>query len=53
MAASSSRRVMSRLYYFTIEDEGLLAEAFSNFDSDTMAITYKVLDTEDEALQTF
>ena len=38
---------MSRLYYFTIEDEGLLAEAFSNFDSDTMAITYKVLDTED------
>ncbi|REJ74612.1 MAG: hypothetical protein DWQ36_16010 [Acidobacteria bacterium] len=38
---------MGRLIYFTIEDEGMLAEAFSNLDSDTIAIAYKVLGTED------
>ena len=43
----ASRRTMSRLFYFTIEDEGMLAEAFSNLDSSTFAITYKVVQTED------
>lgn len=43
----SSRRMMSRLFYFTIEDEGMLAEAFSSFDPGTFAIAYKVIGTED------
>lgn len=43
----TARRMMSRLFYFTIEDEGMLAEAFSNLDSDTFAIAYKVQGTED------
>ncbi|MEM7481724.1 MAG: hypothetical protein AAF481_11165 [Acidobacteriota bacterium] len=38
---------MSRLFYFTIEDEGILPEAFSRFDDDTYAITYKVTGTDD------
>lgn len=43
----STRRMMSRLSYLTIEDEGMLAEAFSQLDSDTFAIAYKVVGTED------
>ena len=43
----AARRMISRLYYFTIEDEGMLAEAFSNLPSDLYAITYKVIGTED------
>jgi len=43
----TARRMMSRLFYFTIEDEGMLAEAFSNLDSDTFAIAYKVQGTDD------
>jgi hypothetical protein len=43
----SSRRLMNRLYYFTIEDEGMLAEAFARIDAETYAITYKVVGTED------
>ena len=42
-----SRRLMSRLFYFTIEDESMLAEAFSEFDDSIFAITYKVAGTED------
>ncbi|HVS62766.1 MAG TPA: hypothetical protein VMT85_04580 [Thermoanaerobaculia bacterium] len=43
----TARRMMSRLFYFTIEDEGMLAEAFSSLDSDTFAIAYKVQGTDD------
>jgi hypothetical protein len=39
--------MMTRLFYFTIEDEGILAEAFSKLDRDTYAITYKVRGTDD------
>lgn len=42
-----SRRLMSRLYYFTIEDESMLAEAFPQFDEDGIAVTYKVVNTDD------
>jgi hypothetical protein len=38
---------MNRLYYFTIEDESMLAESFSQIDNDVYAITYKVMGTED------
>lgn len=41
------RRLMNRLYYFTIEDEGMLAEAFSQFSDDVYAIAYKVAGTDD------
>jgi hypothetical protein len=43
----AARRSISRLLYFTIEDEGMLAEAFSNLKSDTYAIAYKVMETDD------
>ncbi len=43
----AARRTVSPLYYFTIEDEGMLAEAFGNLPSDLYAITYKVNGTED------
>ena len=36
-----------RLYYFTIEDESMLAEAFAELDGDSLAITYKVAGSED------
>ncbi len=42
----SARRLMSRLYYFTIEDESMLAEAFPLFEEEGIAITYKVVDSE-------
>lgn len=41
------RRLMSRLYYFTVEDESLLAEAFPRIDDDVYAIAYKVVGTDD------
>lgn len=34
--------VVRPLYYFTIEDEGILAEAFEKLDEETYAITYKL-----------
>jgi hypothetical protein len=40
-------RLMNRLFYFTIEDESMLVEAFSDFDEDVFAITYKVAGTKD------
>ena len=43
----AARRIMNRLYYFTIEDESILAEAFSQLEKDVYAITYKVAGTED------
>lgn len=43
----AARNLNTRLYYFTIEDEGMLAEAFSEFEKDVYAITYKVVGTED------
>jgi len=41
------RRLNNRLYYFTVEDESLLAEAFPRFEDDVYAIAYKVVGTED------
>lgn len=43
----AARRMMNRLYYFTVEDESILAEAFSQLDKEVYAITYKVAGTED------
>lgn len=43
----SARRMMNRLFYFTVEEEGILAEAFSKFDDDIFAVTYKVHGTDD------
>ncbi|HXU32945.1 MAG TPA: hypothetical protein VN851_20435 [Thermoanaerobaculia bacterium] len=42
-----ARRINNRLFYFTIEDEGILAEAFAQFEHEIYAITYKVLGSED------
>ncbi len=39
-------RQNSPLYYFTVEDESILAEAFSQFEEEGLAISYKVEDTE-------
>lgn len=39
-------RQNSPLVYFTVEDESILAEAFSQFEEEGLAITYKVEDTE-------
>ncbi len=41
------RRLDTRLYYFTVEDESLLGEVFPRFRGDTYAIAYKVADTDD------
>ncbi|MCB1035704.1 MAG: hypothetical protein KDD47_17920 [Acidobacteria bacterium] len=43
----SGRRLMNRLYYFTIEDEGMLAEAFARINQEHYAIAYKVMGTDD------
>ena len=43
----TARRLINRLFYFTIEDESMLAEAFSELDDDVFAITYKVSGTDD------
>jgi len=43
----ATRRLMSRLFYFTIEDESMLAEAFPQFDEEGIAVTYKVQGTDD------
>jgi len=43
----AARRLMNRLYYFTIEDESILAETFSQLEKEVYAITYKVIGTED------
>jgi hypothetical protein len=38
---------MNRLFYFTVEDESFLADAFSRFEDEVFAITYKVAGTDD------
>ena len=43
----AARRMMNRLYYFTIEDESMLSEAFAQLEKEVYAITYKVAGTED------
>jgi hypothetical protein len=43
----AARRMMNRLYYFTIEDESILSETFSQLEKEVYAITYKVVGTED------
>lgn len=43
----ATRRSRNRLFYFTIEDESMLAESFAQLDKDVYAITYKVHGTED------
>jgi hypothetical protein len=43
----ASRRLLNRLYYFTVEDEGILAEAFPRFESEAFFIAYKVDGTDD------
>jgi hypothetical protein len=43
----TSRRLLNRLYYFTVEDEGILAEAFPKFESEALCIAYKVVETDD------
>ncbi|HEX9799500.1 MAG TPA: hypothetical protein VGC00_04920 [Thermoanaerobaculia bacterium] len=42
-----SRRLLNRLYYFTVEDEGLLGEVFPKFESEGFFIAYKVIETDD------
>jgi hypothetical protein len=42
-----SSRVRESLYYFTVEDESMLAESFPQFEEQGLAITYKVAGTED------
>lgn len=44
---ANTPRSTNRLYYFTVEEESILAEAFSRFDTDIYAIAYKVHGTED------
>jgi hypothetical protein len=41
------RSLLNPLYYFTIEDESILAEAFALFDSSIYAITFKVPGSDD------
>lgn len=44
----ATRNPLNRLFYFTIEDEGMLAEAFSQIEkTQVFAIAYKVLGTDD------
>ena len=45
-------RLNPRLYYFTVEDESLLAEVFPRFEDDIHAIAYKVRGTEDVVVAT-
>jgi hypothetical protein len=39
--------MINRLFYFTVEDESFLADAFSQLEEDVFAITYKVAGTDD------
>ena len=48
----SPRRHLNSLFYFTIEDESMLAEAFADFDDDVFAVTYKVEGSEDVYVMT-
>ncbi len=46
------RRHLNSLFYFTIEDESMLAEAFTDIDEDIFAVTYKVEGSEDVFVMT-
>ncbi len=48
----SPRRHLNSLFYFTIEDESMLAEAFTDIDDDVFAVTYKVEGSEDVFVMT-
>ena len=41
------RRLNTRLYYFTVEDESLLGETFPRFEDDAYAVAFKVIGTDD------
>jgi hypothetical protein len=41
------RRLDTKLYYFTVEDESLLGESFPRFEEDSFAVAYKVVGTDD------
>ncbi|KAB2951364.1 MAG: hypothetical protein F9K18_14525 [Thermoanaerobaculia bacterium] len=43
----ASRRLLNRLFYFTVEDEGILAEAFPRFEPEVFCIAYKVVGADD------
>src|ERR1044072_9264758 len=45
----AARRMINRLYYFTIEDESILAESFAQLEKEVYAITYTLLAEEDGA----
>lgn len=47
-----ARRINNRMFYFTIEDESILAESFTQFEADVFAITYKVFGSEDVFVMT-
>ena len=44
---STTAHTIRPLYYFTIEDESILSEAFDKLDDGTYAITFKVNGTDD------
>ena len=48
----SGRHLMNRLFYFTIEDESMLAESFAKLERDFFAIAYKVDGTQDVFITT-
>lgn len=43
---------MNRLYYFTTEDESILAESFPRIEESVFAVTYKVKGTDDVFITT-
>lgn len=43
----SARRTLNRLYYFTTEDESILAESFPRIEEGVFAVSYKVRGTDD------
>lgn len=43
----ASRRLLNRIYYFTVEDEGILGEAFPKFEQQSFCLAYKVIGTDD------
>lgn len=45
-------RAMKPLYYFTIEDENILTEVFSQIDNKIFAVAYKVRGTDDVFVMT-
>lgn len=46
------RRSIRPLYYFTVEDENLLSEVFSDLSDEVFAVTYKVRGTDDVFVMT-